>query len=172
MWGRVAVGLICGAVCAVAPAPAAAARTGVFTLPAGGVATLTHTELLGCDATEWGYELGSGPWRVLGAKRQTCPKAGPWGRASIADLQSDATVGPFRTTRRLRLFLVDEFPTPFTFFSDDTDHTSITQIGKASWRVAENDSNFGKYGPSDLNAPTAGQGNFRTTLTILEPGSN
>jgi hypothetical protein len=169
---RVAVGLLWGVMCAVVPASAAGARTGVFTLPAGGVVTLTHTELLGCDPTEWGYELGSGPWRVLGAKRQTCAKAGPFGRASIADVQSDVTVGPFPATRRLRLFLVDEFPTPFTFFSDDAEHTSITQIGRASWRVAENDSNFGRYGPFDPNAPTPGRGNFRTTLTILEPDSS
>jgi hypothetical protein len=140
-----------------------------FTLAAGHVATLTHTELIGCDATEWGYKLRFHPWRILGAKRQTCPKNGPFGRGAIPNPQPEVTIGPFGKPQSFRLFLIDEYPTAFTFFSSDRKHTTITRMGTGTWRIAENDSNFGAHGPFSANAPGPGQGSFRTTLTISAP---
>jgi hypothetical protein len=159
------------ALCAVAPATASAAPAGVFTLAAGNVATLTHTELIGCDATEWGYKLRSHPWQILGAKRQTCRPAGPFGRGAIPNPQPDVTIGPFPRPQSFRLFLIDEFPPAFTFFSDDHKHTTVTQTGTGTWRIAENDGAFGAHGPFSAYAPGPGQGSFRTTLTMYAPSS-
>jgi hypothetical protein len=156
---------------AVAPASAHAAPAGLFALPAGDVATLTHTELIGCDATEWGYKLRFHPWHILGAKRQTCPSAGPFGRGSIPNPQPEVTIGPFGTAQVFRLLLIDEYPTAFTFFSSDRSHTTIAQTGAGTWRIAENDSAFGAHGPFSAYAPGRNQGNFRTTLTISGPSS-
>jgi hypothetical protein len=59
----------------------------------------------------------------------------------------------------------------FTFFSSDRKHTTITRLGTGTWRIAENDSNFGGHGPFSADAPGPGQGSFRTTLTIPAPSS-
>lgn len=142
---------------------AAPAVSGVFTIPAGEVATISNARwnLGPCDALAYGYQLSTGTTVTLANKA-----GGTCANANLADV----TIGPFTQSVTMRIFLNDTgdpaagASCDYTFFSDGP-HALVT--GSDPWQIDIRDSAFCTKSPTTAFPPTApGEGNLDLTLTI------
>lgn len=145
--------------------PGITARSGGqgFVLPAGAIATIldAHWNLDPCDALTYGYQLDGGALVTLASK--------PGGVCENGNLPG-ATIGPFPTTRLLRIFLTDrgnpaaDVYCEYTFYSDGS-HALVS--GSNPWQVAIRDSSGCRAVPSTPLAPSSpDKGNLELIVTV------
>lgn len=142
----------------VAPGPTVGQATAGITVPAGATITFTSATLSACNALTYGYELDGGADVPLGSKAAGCG-SGP---------AAGGTIGPFGTTRSLRVFLTD-VSCGFTFYSDGN-HALVTPLSSTSWLVDITDGGGScESPPGTPRTPTAGNGNLDVTIIITLP---
>jgi len=109
------------------------------------------------NSLTYGYQLNGGA---------NVPLDTGYGCAAAAG----TTIGPFPGPTLLRIWVTDNYPPPYTFYSDGN-HALVTRRTAAGlvppWTVSVMDSYYGFCGTDCPRAPAGpGEGNFNATISI------
>ena len=150
-------------------ATAGAANGTVFTIPAGGTATLSGASFgstdTGCpdDPLTYGYILDPGSAHEVAT-------GGDYSCSSVAG----ATIGPVSTQTTLTIYLTDNLSScsGATYDSDGggtADHALVTAEGTGTWGVSLMDCDVNGATTQQRLPSGNGEGNFNVTVTITTP---
>jgi hypothetical protein len=118
-----------------------------FIIPAGSTASFTNAQFSACNSLSWGYQLNGDPNQIQATKPAVC---------STAAAGLDVTIGPFATSRTLRVFLTDN-SCFITYYSDGTpvDHVIVSGSNPYTLRFAD-----AGYAPDGCLVKTTTDTNF------------
>jgi hypothetical protein len=99
-----------------------------FIIPVGSTASFTNAQFSACNSLSWGYQLNGDPNQIQATKLSGCS----------SPLEPNVTIGPFATSRTLRVFLTDN-SCSITYYSDGTpvDHVIVSGSNPYTLRFAD-----------------------------------
>lgn len=143
---------------AATEASMAAATT--ITIPAGDGAVISAVSAAGCDASQYGYNVGAGSIPVAG-----------WGGGCGSTGLAGATIAGASSARTLQLYFQDN-TCGAIYYSDGTGTANHALVaGSGPFEVAFNDAGGGSCGGAFTDSvPTSpGTGNLNATVTLITP---